>query len=566
MIKIKNRNGLRLAISVTSFLIFILSICSIFFLVVTESYVKEKSEVQELILKKYVSIDAYNILDTQQKYQVSPKSNLVYKKYINDEIIDSLNENESVLFDYQIFEYNYKEDDNNLVNLKLEISLREDIFHNDKYNKLNNIISKTYDFKLLFIPLTLISLFISIYSIYNFFSKLSYKNSRIPIEIIGAIMIFSFILLVNIAELIGVIIFGFILLYLSTLIIRQIKNRTILKQSLLYNLIKKSKENMSLFLWLLLLFSILGITQLYLFARLNEKFTAFIFIANILLFIIVYYHLGDIERLNKSTSRIVNGELDLKIKNNSVFNLFNTLITNLNKLSDSAKEALKKEMQSELMKTELITNVSHDIKIPITSIINYIDLLQNTEDEKEKKQYFDVLNRQSKKLKNLVENLIDISKLTTGNISLNKEELDLNLLLRQMLSEYEEKFAEHKLEVDLNLNENNLSILADGKQITRVFDNLFENIFLYAQNNTRVYITSYTKRNDQIIEIKNISKDRLNISPNELMEKFVREDISRHTNGSGLGLSIAKSIIELHDGTFEINIDGDLFKVIITLK
>ena len=219
------------------------------------------------------------------------------------------------------------------------------------------------------------------------------------------------------------------------------------------------------------------------------------------------------------------------------------------------------------MKTELITNVSHDIKTPLTSIINYVDLLkqENIQDEKVQ-EYIKVLDSKSQRLKKLIEDLVEASKASSGNVKLNIEEINLSELLKQVTGEFKDKFDERNLIIDLDLPSNNVNIQADNRYMYRIIENLYSNVSKYALENTRVYIT-LLKTNDEIrLEIKNVSKDKLNITADELMQRFVRGDKSRYTEGSGLGLSIAKSLCELQDCKFDIEIDGDLFKAVLIWK
>ena len=269
-----------------------------------------------------------------------------------------------------------------------------------------------------------------------------------------------------------------------------------------------------------------------------------------------------LKRIKKGTEEIAKGNLYKKINTKYMFLDMKDHAININNINDGIAKAVEERMKSERFKTELITNVSHDIKTPLTSIINYVDLLEKEEiDNETAKEYIGVLSRQSARLKKLIEDLLEASKASTGNVNVNLTQLELGILLSQALGEYDEKFSKSNLQVVLNKTDDLLLVMADNRHIWRVFDNILNNISKYAQPNTRVYIDA--KRNGKMAEIsfRNISKDPLNISGDELMERFVRGDSSRNTEGSGLGLSIAKSLTEVQKGKLDIQIDGDLFKV-----
>jgi len=240
---------------------------------------------------------------------------------------------------------------------------------------------------------------------------------------------------------------------------------------------------------------------------------------------------------------------------------------NLNRINEGLQLAVEERMKSERLKTELITNVSHDIKTPITSIVNYVDLLQKEELQNEKAaEYLEVLNRQSQKLKKLTEDLVEVSKASAGSISVNMEAVDINVLLMQASAEFEERFANKELECILSAPETPVMVSADGRLMWRVFDNLMGNIAKYALEGTRVYLSVEELGEKVTVTVKNISKYPLNISSDELMERFVRGDSSRHTEGSGLGLSIAQNLMRLQKGSLDLTIDGDLFKAAVTLE
>ncbi len=236
----------------------------------------------------------------------------------------------------------------------------------------------------------------------------------------------------------------------------------------------------------------------------------------------------------------------------------------VNSIGDGIRIAVEKSMKDEKMKADLITNVSHDIKTPLTSIINFVDLLkrENIEDEKIK-GYIDVLDKKSQKLKALTNDLVEASKISSGNITLNIEKIDMAMLINQSVGEFMEKFEEKQLTPILRLPNTPVYVMADSRGIYRVVDNLYNNIYKYALPGTRIYVDMESTDGKMTVSFKNISAEPLNIDTSELTERFIRGDASRKTEGSGLGLSIAKSLTEAQKGSFDISLDGDLFKVII---
>lgn len=282
------------------------------------------------------------------------------------------------------------------------------------------------------------------------------------------------------------------------------------------------------------------------------------------IYILILKYIEKVDKINKALKEIYEGNPNVHLEKEELTGVLKQMAEYINDIAGGFTNAIEQSLKSERLKTELITNVSHDIKTPLTSIINYVDLLkqENIEDEKIK-QYIDILNQKSLRLKKLIEDLVEASKVSSGNVKLNIEVIDLKELLAQTLGEFEDRFETKKLKIDLEMPKEEVKIKADNRYMYRVIENLFSNITKYSIDNSRVYI-SLTKQNDRIkLEIKNISKDKLNITPDELMQRFVRGDKSRYTEGSGLGLSIAKSLTEMQGGKFDINIDGDLFKVII---
>jgi len=237
----------------------------------------------------------------------------------------------------------------------------------------------------------------------------------------------------------------------------------------------------------------------------------------------------------------------------------------LNAIGEGMNKAVEQRMKSERLKTELITNVSHDIKTPLTSIVNYVDLLKKEDLPPAAAEYAAVLDRQSAKLKKLTEDLVEASKASTGNVSVSLAPIVVNEIILQAIGDYDERLTKGRLEVVVSTYEGSLMAMADGRLLWRVLDNLLSNVCKYAMPGTRVYVDLGTREERMFLTMKNISQDPLNVSAEELMERFVRGDASRHTEGSGLGLNIARSLMDLMGGTFDLSIDGDLFKAELTL-
>ena len=237
---------------------------------------------------------------------------------------------------------------------------------------------------------------------------------------------------------------------------------------------------------------------------------------------------------------------------------------NLNGLGQAMAAAVEQRMKSEKLKTELITNVSHDIKTPLTSIINYVDLLSKEGLTGQGAEYVAVLEKQAQRLKKLTEDLVEASKASTGNLSVDLAPTDVGELLGQAVAEYADRLEQAGLEAVLTIPEGGCRAMADGRMLWRILDNLLSNACKYAQPETRLYIDASTDENLAGISMKNVSRLRLNMSPDELMERFVRGDSARSTEGSGLGLNIAKSLAELQRGSLRLFIDGDLFKAVLS--
>lgn len=284
----------------------------------------------------------------------------------------------------------------------------------------------------------------------------------------------------------------------------------------------------------------------------------------LVLYPLVLWYCVQLNQLKSGTEKIAGGEPGYQISTKRMTGIFKEQGEQINHISDGMTHAIEERMKSERFKTELITNVSHDIKTPLTSIINYVDLLEKEDLHNETAQeYLEVLERQSSRLKKLIEDLIEASKASTGNLPVHLERLEAGIFMTQTVGEFEEKTKAAGLDLVIEKPETPVYIMADSRHFWRVIDNLMNNICKYAQSGTRVYINLEVKEAQVSITFRNTSKYPLNISSDELMERFVRGDASRNTEGSGLGLSIANSLMDLMGGTFRLYVDGDLFKVVL---
>ena len=279
-------------------------------------------------------------------------------------------------------------------------------------------------------------------------------------------------------------------------------------------------------------------------------------------FLLLYRDAGENEKIAFGIFKMSEGETSYKIDTTGFSGKGAGLAKTLNNLGDGLDTALQEKVKSERLKADLITNVSHDIKTPLTSIINYVDLLKREKIQDEKIQrYLEILEQKSQRLKNLTEDLVEASKASSGNLKLDIANIDLVELIHQTNGEFEEKFAIRHLELVSGLPSDTILIAADGRRLWRVLENLYNNAFKYAMENSRIYV-DVTRRDDYVyFTIKNVSANPLNINADELTERFVRGDVARTSEGSGLGLSIAKDLTHLLGGMFDIYIDGDLFKV-----
>ncbi|WP_029453530.1 HAMP domain-containing sensor histidine kinase [Clostridium algidicarnis] len=332
-------------------------------------------------------------------------------------------------------------------------------------------------------------------------------------------------------------------------------------------LIKSTGIKIAIFLILTFIFMV-SMLSLRGSRRGSSDFITLILVIYILTYIIsvILYVVKSANYLNKivvGSFKIANGDLNYVIDEGGK-GILKDLSHNINNMKSGLKESIDSEVKSERMKTELITNVSHDLKTPLTSIITYVDLIKNEDLTKEERMdYIKVLERKSERLKILIEDLFEASKAASGEVELNIEKVDITSLLKQALAEFEEKIKESSLDFKINLPKEKLYIMVDGKKTWRILENQISNALKYSLENTRVYINIEDIDNKVVITIKNISAFEIDFNEDEILERFKRGDQSRNTEGSGLGLAISNNLTKLQGGDFRVSVDGDLFKVII---
>ena len=295
------------------------------------------------------------------------------------------------------------------------------------------------------------------------------------------------------------------------------------------------------------------------FRRNSDALFFFLTAGEVLFSLAALYVAVMLRRLQKGGQALAAGNLEYKTDTRFMGGELKRHGENLNGIALGMQAAVEKQIKSERMKTELITNVSHDIKTPLTSIINYVTLLRDEQDQEKQREYIDVLDRQSRRLKKLTDDLVEVSKASTGNIEVHADRGSVHELLRQALGEYEERLAAAGLESVLTLPDQECFALFDGRLMWRVLDNLLSNACKYGQGGTRLYVDVSQKKNQVAIIFKNISRNQLNIPAEELMERFVRGDAARSGEGSGLGLDIARALTQAQGGSFRLAVDGDLF-------
>lgn len=475
--------------------------------------------------------------------------------------------------------------------------------HSDQFSFFNDFVHLMYDLRFIAILICIVGAFATIVSFVFLMGAAGYHDNldnpslswfdKIYLELIlmalgclglGELLILDSISVFSISMAIWAI---FIVLFDTTLLLlvcmslsARLRCKSFWKTTLVFTILKGIflllKKIFMLFvklisyipsLWQLIfsvaLFCILEFILL-LFWGLDDIIVLFVF-EKIVLIPIIFYVAIVFNKLEETGKHIASGDMTATINTKYFVGSLKRQGEHLNSIKLGISQAVEDKMKSERFKTELITNVSHDIKTPLTSIINYVDLLGKEDLQNvTAKEYIQIISKNSDRLKKLVVDLVDASKASSGVIQLDMQPMKIDVLLEQIAGEYTERLAENNLELIMRKPEESISIMADGQRIYRVFDNLMNNICKYALSGTRVYLLLEKTGNNAVISFKNISATELDMSASDLMERFVRGDKSRNTEGSGLGLSIAESLTKLQNGDFNIQLDGDLFKIIIT--
>lgn len=390
------------------------------------------------------------------------------------------------------------------------------------------------------------------HAIYN---ESDYVKNSVPYLIIGALIA---------VYTCGMFLIGFLSL------VRRAKAKTLWKNSLvraLYRFLRRLFENMHCVWKVIVVFGAFVLLHWFVFFRgayyYGMSFLFMLFVEGVAFVYLTYQAMGK-EKIKQGIKKIAAGEINYKIHADGMMGDQREIAEAVNSIGDGLDAAVEKSIKSERLKTDLITNVSHDIKTPLTSIINYVELLkqENFQDPR-LQRYIEILETKAQRLKNLTEDVVEASKISSGNITLEFMNLNLVEMIQQTSGEFEEKFKARDLREVLTLPEEEALICADGRRTWRILENIYNNAAKYAMEGSRIYGDLTVTEGAVIFSLKNISEQPLNISADELTERFIRGDISRSTEGSGLGLSIAKTLTEMQKGTFELYLDGDLFKVTI---
>ena len=549
-----------------------------------------------------IGFDDSNILYTltDEKGNVVEKSNDLTNATENTytEVFGILKDGEKVTDIFPHYEYTVY--DKEAEYYAVEISFEKGFPKSDVYSLINSFINITYAlrYSVFFIALIIFACIIICFialmcvsarrpdsdNLYpGFANKIPFDLllvtsaitvfALIDIFLIDSIYDFNLIILIA-----SIFIFSNIFLGLCMSIAARLKQQTLLKNTIIYRILKLIVyffRAIGGFLIKIPLvwrtaFAVAAISAIEFFTiALNyyepDNLMIFWFAEKIMLIPVILYIAMMIKHLFRLGSNLANGKTDCKANTHKMVFDFKKHGENLNDIANGINIAVNEKLKSERLKTELITNVSHDIKTPLTSVINYSTLIgQEKCDNPKIEEYASVLVRQSERLKRLIDDIVEASKASSGNLDIDMKRCDGTVFITQSAGEYSDKFESRGLKLVTKYPDSPTWIMADGRRMWRIFDNLLNNVFKYAQSGTRVYITLETTADKAVFSFKNTSANELDITEEELMERFVRGDKSRTAEGNGLGLSIAKSLAELQGGNLNICIDGDLFKATLS--
>ncbi len=613
-------------ISLFSTLLLLGSFLAMFILFEADFYSKKEDQLFYFAAEEFVYRDSFDefglYLSSSNSEKVEDNGNFVFEIVDVDGNVVKRSRSAEVVEDWQYEYYFYENgeyDYDGFRNLEdkeftgdyyiIKSTIINPFQTNDKYSFLANSINLLYRLRYNIYLLALILLVVDVYSFVSLISAIGYNNendklhsgllNKVPFDlllVISALIIFvSFLIPDYVGLFSGIEHLGVLIIYvivfsivdlaiimgLITTFVSRLKTKTLIKNTITYQIVMLLKKILlfglkliktitagaiNLIIAIPIVWKAVVATMFILFLDfLFHNFLAYHFIKFIVLLPLVVYLAINMKQLKDGAERLANGDLSNKIATKHLILDFKKHGENLNQVSKGMSIAVEDRLKSERMKTELITNVSHDIKTPLTSIINYASLIGEEDTENQKiKEYSEVLVRQSERLKRLIEDLVEVSKASTGNLEVNLSPCDANVFLTQASGEYAEKLENSRLTLITKQPDEEIRIMADGRRMWRIFDNLMNNICKYAQPETRVYLSIENNDDQAVITFKNTSKEQLDISEEELMERFTRGDHSRNTEGNGLGLSIAKSLAELQNGSLKLEIDGDLFKAILS--
>ena len=538
-----------------------------------------------------------------QEYIASYSTTEYIYRYIN-KLDGSIYDNDAVGYDYENKHYYHYATNIEVYETtqkaEFTIYIPRDMQFTDRFFLVDKLINIGYNNRYTFVFLAVLSLALSIVVYSYLFISVGHRSDTkdikvamfndIPADILSIIVflicfvgiwllseLYGLVITVALGSLILIALYFVVLWYLMSITV-QAKAKKLFRHTFLYWLFRQLKKIGGVvkhiyknFATVYKVAMVLGVFWVFILifmglnAYENDNLIIGFIVISVIESVIIILAAIAFQRVKRGGERIVNGELENKIDTAYMFGDIKNFAESLNNINQGLQTAIDDKMRSERFKTELITNVSHDIKTPLTSIVNYVDLIKKEECNNQKiNEYIEVLDRQSIRLKKLIEDLVEASKASTGNLSVELAKCNLSVLINQAVGEFSEKLEAKDLRVVQNIENQDICIMADGRRLWRVFDNLLNNICKYAMSGTRVYIDLVRQNGKAVITFRNISELPIIVSADELTERFVRGDRSRNTEGSGLGLSIAKSLTELQNGSFEISTDGDLFKAKLT--